>query len=260
MSLKNIDLSALTKPTSPSIKAMVGNRYGRLIIIAYLGNFIRDKSAYTHVLKAVCDCGNVDVYRAASIKVGHTTSCGCYSREVTGSLNRKHGHASYNRSKAYNSWAAMKRRCYDKNNNYYKIYGGRGIRVCDRWLNSFENFLEDMGEPPTKTHTLDRYPDGNGNYDPLNCRWATPKEQGQNTSKVVNHIYNGQKLCLSELERIGNVSIRTIKHRIKNLGWSVDDAVNMPPLKGKQTYNRNYKDIMKTNEVNNTIGTILESI
>lgn len=219
---------------------MVGKKYGRLLVTKYLGNYITNKKAYTHVLEAICDCGKIDVYRAASIKFGNTVSCGCYAKEMTSKTHKKHGHASgYIQTGTYRSWFAMKARCYKKNSNYYYCYGAIGVTVCDRWINSFENFLADMGERP-KGKTLDRFPDKKGNYEPSNCRWATPSEQMRNFSRNKFYLYNGENVCVSDLEKIAVVSSKTIRHRINNLGWSVEDAISKPPLKGRQTYKKIY--------------------
>lgn len=101
-----------------------------------------------------------------------------------------HGGTSYGRTSTYRSWEAMKARCYNAHNNKFLRYGGRGIKVCDRWANSFENFLTDMGKRPFGK-TLDRL-NGNGNYEPDNCRWATSLEQAQTrVYKKKTHCVNG---------------------------------------------------------------------
>lgn len=126
-----------------------------------------------------CVCGSEKSYDAYKIKTGATRSCGCLRNKHIGDGNRKHG---YFGTPTYRSWAAMKRRCTDPNNNRYKYYGGRGIMVCNEWLDSFNCFLSDMGERP-EGKTLDRInPDGH--YCQENCRWATAKEQRNNRSNM----------------------------------------------------------------------------
>ena len=127
-----------------------------------------------------CDCGNETVVYLHHLKSGGTKSCGCLKKEMIGLTNYKHGHAGNSKTtKIYHAWEGMKARCYNKNYPKYDRWGGRGIKVCDRWLESFENFLADMGEPPGKEYSVDRK-DNNGNYEPNNCRWATDDEQQQN--------------------------------------------------------------------------------
>lgn len=125
----------------------------------------------------------------------------------------------------YNSWCQMKTRCYNKNNHNYPYYGGRGIIVCDRWLNSFENFIADMGEPPQGT-TLDRI-DNDGNYEPSNCRWATPTEQSSNrrSNKVV--FLNGKNMTLKQAAIMQGLKYKTVWQRINGYGWTVERALGI---------------------------------
>lgn len=106
----------------------------------------------------------------------------------------KHGQTANGKiSPEHKAWAAIKQRCYNPNASKYKYWGGRGITVCERWLNSFENFLADMGKRPSDKHSLDRFPNKEGNYEPGNCRWATIEQQNENRSNNVIIEYNGEK-------------------------------------------------------------------
>jgi hypothetical protein len=135
----------------------------------------------------VCVCGARSIVSGGNLKSGHTQSCGCLHQERTSQATKKHGGS---RSAEYRIWAGMKNRCLDKSNIKFNRYGGRGIMVCHKWLNSFEAFLFDMGQRPTSKHSIDRM-DNNGNYEPSNCRWATSKEQANNTSTNVLLTING---------------------------------------------------------------------
>lgn len=130
------------------------------------------------------------------------------------------------RHELHRTWANMIQRCTNPNNTHFSEYGGRGIAVCERWR-SFLNFLEDVGPKPSKLHTLERK-DNNGNYCLENIRWATRLEQGQNRRD--NHVleYNGIRLTVSEWSRRLGVSYVCILNRIQR-GWSVSDAVTLPP-------------------------------
>jgi hypothetical protein len=141
-----------------------------------------------------CACGTIKNFVGSRLIAGRVKSCGCLAREMATQRLLKHG--SYfkgKRSRGYVSWVNMKMRCYNPNDKRYSDYGGRGIKVCDRWLHSFENFLEDMGQCPEK-HTLDRI-DNDGDYCPDNCRWATRKEQQNN--RRFNHKIKHDGLCLN---------------------------------------------------------------
>lgn len=123
----------------------------------------------------------------------------------------KHGHSLGGGSRAYHSWAAMKQRCLQKNSVGYRHYGGRGITICQQWL-EFTGFLSDMGEPPSESHSLDRI-DVNGNYEPGNCRWATSEEQANNTRRNIRVTFRGETRTLREWAKTLGVSYSAIRQR-----------------------------------------------
>ena len=140
------------------------------------------------------------------------------TKKITGmdNPNAKHGHAVDGlHSKTYDCWQAMKSRCYNKNNIGYRLYGGKGIRVCNRWLNDFNNFLADMGDCPMNK-SLDRFPNKTGDYEPSNCRWATSFEQTRNTSKNRNLSYNGRTMCVTDWAINLGISVTGLLYRLKS--------------------------------------------
>ncbi len=169
----------------------------------------------------ICECGNVTVKMAESLLSGRTKSCGCLYVKNRGLYNLKHNGASLNE---YRIWSGMKSRCNENaSEGVWLIYGGRGIKVCDRWLNSFENFFEDMGKRPSKKHSIDRV-DNNKGYSPENCRWATPKEQARNTRRCVWIEWGGTKKILKDWAEFLNVDYGSFRKRVKKAG--VENSFN----------------------------------
>jgi hypothetical protein len=160
----------------PNPQNMVGRRFGQFVI-----NELAGKTA-NHQKKWLChcDCGGSRIVRGDKLRSGKTRSCGCKHG------NFHHGHASNGKEHPlYWAWLAMRRRCQDPSRKDYERYGGRGIKVCERW-NEFTNFLADVGERPAPGMSIDRYPDNDGNYEPGNVRWATPTEQVRNRRRQVS--------------------------------------------------------------------------
>lgn len=180
--------------------------------------------SFSHVEKTAywlckCTCGNTTVVKGAHLRDGSTKSCGCLVKIAAKELMTTHG---YTGTPTYNSYVSMKKRCTYRGSKDYPLYGGRGVRVCDRWLHDFNNFLTDMGERPDGT-TLDRI-DPDGDYDPCNCRWATYKEQSLNKRNTAKCTVEGVTKTLQEWELISGIRWETIKERLKR-GWKPYDAV-----------------------------------
>lgn len=159
-----------------------GEKFGRLTVIREVEGIIFGKNKKQRVQRQFecrCDCGNITVVQIRNLRGGKTKSCGCYSKDRKIEVSTKH---NMHRTSEYKTWLGMKQRCYNKNTTRYDYYGGRGITVCKRWLESFENFYEDMGPKPGPDYSIDRIDndlliDG---YSKGNCRWATKFEQVQN--------------------------------------------------------------------------------
>lgn len=171
-----------------NIKYRVGQIVGNSLML-------RESESVTKNRKAVFECSYCRKEFVAfinNVKRGTTSSCGCQaSRNFVGIRSTTHGNTSVKgNTTEFNTWSSMKARCYNKRNKSYKIYGGRGIIVCDRWLNNFHNFLKDMGRKPSAKHSIDRINNA-GNYEPGNCKWATSTEQNQNKSNVLKVTFNG---------------------------------------------------------------------
>lgn len=160
---------------------ITGQRFGRLLVVTDDGDRHVSPGGHSSILwRCQCDCGAVVSVRGSDLSRGETKSCGCLQRELVAARLRRHGHRH---TATYGSWMAMLQRCRNPANKRWARYGGRGIKVCDRWL-VFENFLADLGERP-QGKTLDRWPNPDGDYEPNNCRWATNYQQRHNRSALV---------------------------------------------------------------------------
>ena len=176
---------------------------------------------------AICDCGNESEYDSSNVSRGNTTRCSACANKSRSEKHTKHGHNMSNTNghctKTYSAWSSMKRRCLTDYDTRSAHYQSRGITICIEWVNSFEVFLSDMGEPPTNEHSLDRI-NNDGNYSKENCRWATVLQQANNKTNNKQIKINGTIKNLCQWSAIVDIKRKTISNRLSR-GWSEYDAV-----------------------------------
>ena len=189
-----------------------------------------------------CVCGEIREVSFKNLQRGLSKSCGCTTGKKTHLGGRKHG---LSKSNIYVTWRNMLLRCQKETDPHYKNYGGRGIKVCERWQ-TFENFYEDMGDKPTQEHSIERI-NNSGDYEPGNCRWATLKEQANNRRS--NHIvtYQGNEVTLMELANITGINHQTLWNRIvlKHMDVAAATALPIKVFEKKQKF-FTYKGETKT--------------
>lgn len=194
------------------MKVDIGDKHGRLTILDH-------RKITINAVLVICECGRKKVVQMSSLS--RTLSCGCLRAEVSGKKNRTHGLTG---SKIYQVWRAMVRRCRPLERGGHVDYGGRGISVCQRWKDSVVNFVSDMGERP-KGMWLERI-DNDGNYEPENCRWATPTEQAANRRSTNWVVVGGERVPLEEAARRLNAGSRAIRNWAKDRSLPIQDAID----------------------------------
>ncbi len=186
--------------------------------------FLADDPKHPHV-RCVCDCGNVCEPLWGSLTSERTQSCGCIRRENTGELAKTHG---LSRTREWHIWIDMIARCYNRNNKSYRRYGGKGVRVTERWRDDVTAFVADKGPAPSPKHSIDRWPDPNGDYTPENTRWATDTEQANNRRNNLRITWNGRTLTISEWSRELNMSESAIRQRLTLMKWTPERTFTTP--------------------------------
>lgn len=220
----------------PSFKDLTGKKFHKLTV---LYPSIRNKHKQMRWM-CRCDCGAEKEVRGSNLINNETKSCGCHrdemARQTCIKRNSSHG---LSRHRVYKVWDAMRRRCNVKHSSGYKKYGAKGIKVCEKWMESFNNFITDMGLPPTDKHTLDRI-DPRGNYEPDNCRWVTMKVQQNNRTNNRIIEFQGKSKTIHEWADFTGIPASAIRTRIDRDKWSIERALTEPSICGKnQSYGKN---------------------
>lgn len=200
-------------------KNLVGQLFGRLWVLKRVPN--KNKRIY-YLCRCTCKKGTLGIKEERNLTSERVKSCGCLAIEKS----TTHGLTKH---PLYMKWVDMIRRCYDPRQKYYFHYGGRGIKVCDEWKENFIDFYGwAMANGWKKGLSIDRFPDNNGDYEPNNCRFATPLQQRRNIRTNYIIVINGESLCMSEaVEKYSLVSYETVCKRKQN-GWNDLDAIFMP--------------------------------
>lgn len=206
---------------------MTGKTFGSLVAIACAG--IGSDGKYQW--RFACECGKEFTACGSKVRRGEVITCPECSMERVRLSHIKHGRA---RTPEHRAWSHIKSRCFNQKVPEYKHYGGRGITMCQRWIDSFENFLADMGSKPSKLHSIDRI-DNNGNYEPSNCRWASFNEQANNKRSNRLVIINSKSKTMSEWATENGLN-REIVHKRLRRGWSGESLIASPMQAQKISY------------------------
>lgn len=195
----------------PAKIKIIGQTFGRLKVVADAPCKISPLGKLLSCVTCECSCGTIGfIVRTSALRSGNTESCGCLRMESMKIRCITHGHSHKGKTTpTYASWSQMIQRCTNPKTDAFPRYGGRGIKVCDRW-SSFENFLADMGEKPIGL-TIGRK-DNDGNYEPRNCRWETHTQQMQNTSRTVSVTIRGVTGCFAQVCRHFGINPSSVQH------------------------------------------------
>lgn len=207
---------------------LIGKKFGMLTVTDFSHKEKSNQGIYKYYWICKCECGNVVTRRSDGLKLkNRVVSCGCYARQMskehfTNNNPRKtHGQT---KTRLYKIYAKMKERCYDQNYPQRNLYGGRGIKICKEWLDSFENFRDwAIKNGYSDDLSIDRI-DANGDYEPSNCRWADKYQQANNKRNNIVLTYNGETLTMPQWARKLNLPYSTLADRRKK-GKSVEEIL-----------------------------------
>lgn len=213
------------KNKANAVDLLIGSEFGRLKTLEspMSLNGVR-------VVHCQCTCGVRRDIQLASLLSGSSRSCGCLRSEMVAAKNKTHGLSD---NPLYNTWGNMKDRCTNPSNKRYHNYGGRGIKVCSEWIDSFEKFYLDVGEAPFSGASLDRK-DNDGDYCKENVRWATQAQQMENTSRNKRYSYGGRMAMLKDISKAENLNLGTLYYRVNTMKLSIDEALNLPRYSRKR--------------------------
>lgn len=183
-----------------------GAEFGRLKVMSITSQRIRRMIGWL----CQCSCGKTTVLPTS--KIGVTMSCGCLQRDESGSACRRRTRHGSTKSPTWISWQSMKSRCLNKNDPSYFRYGGAGVSIYAPWIESFEEFVSHVGERPSR-HSLDRYPNSNGNYEPGNVRWATALQQSNNRHNSILVEHHGKMVSLPTLSKLTGINCHALRYR-----------------------------------------------
>ncbi len=201
----------MSRFTSPD--ELIGQKFGRLVVVSL------DHSSKNSHWRCLCECGKLKTISRPNLTSGHTQSCGCYTHAKRGMYG----------TPEYHAWSGMIQRCHNTKSLAYPNYGGRGIRVCEQWL-EFIAFIEDMGKRPSPSHSLERVNNQLG-YSPDNCIWATKHVQVRNQRRSILITAFGRTQCRKDWARELGISFQCIKHRMEKLGLTAEQALTSTPIR-----------------------------
>jgi len=216
------------------MKNITGQKFNRLTAIKF-----SHRKGRVYYWEFLCDCGNKITIAKSDILNGHTKSCGCFRKENSSSMHTTHG---MTKTRFYNIWQSMIQRCNDSTAISYPRYGGRGIKICRKWLD-FQNFKDDMYESyikhskkfGEKNTTIDRV-NNRDDYKSSNCRWATPFTQSRNKRNNRMITFKGKTQCLTDWAIEYDLQRKTLHNRLYYYGWTIERALTAPPVIGRNQH------------------------